>query len=106
VTGTNKKYITFLYCYYYAVAMVTVVVVTAALRCDDEWKSSCSGRHVTPVRPMTSYMTSPGVSGGRHERMSVDSCVGHHTSIGDYLTPVLYSRVVTYQREQWHDVIL
>jgi len=65
----------------------TVAMVTAALRCDDEWKSSCNGRHVTPVRPMTSYVTSPGVS-GRHGRTSVDNCVQRHASIGDYVTPL------------------
>ena len=63
-------------------------MVTATLRCDDEWKSSCHRRHVNPVRPMTSYVTSSGAT-EPHEPMNVDSCVQRHASFGDYVTPFL-----------------
>ena len=70
------------------VAADAVAMVTGTLRCDGEWKSSCNGRHVTPMTAVTSYMTSTGVT-GRQERMSVDSCGHHHSSIGDYIALVL-----------------
>jgi len=70
------------------VAADAVAMVTGTLGGDGEWKSSCNGRHMTPMTPVTSYMTSAGVS-GRHERMSADSCVHHHASIGDYIALVL-----------------
>jgi len=95
--------------------LLAVVDTVAMVTGDGE----CNGCHVTQVRPMTSYVTSPpGAPDHRHKSMSLDNCMHHHASIGDHISlvcpmvnrsdrPSLYSkflmlRIKIFVRNKFH----